>query len=315
MPKKIKPVELDMWYSASSGFVDLAQSASLVNRVSLRQGYQYAVDSVTLFQSSTSDAVHQVQLYRLPNHWPMVNSWVRCFEAWRKQERQVVEDNPSIKARYNDFKVCFNASHAPNASSNWTNKLPEGYAITGGTTAYEWQCSQIAVPNDPSPGSTEEYFMHVLGADAAPSSPGTHDGSKGMINGYAKARSRPQTQDPNVVSSESWLIDMFDLGDNDTEIWTNVREKNDEPPYLIDQETGSQYYPGGGNQGSNIGEPVAYLQTSQYQRQASVGGFLANCGLLNVEGSGTNIGDCLLRIRLVPGMYKGFMARSMHEVN
>jgi hypothetical protein len=136
-----------------------------------------------------------------------------------------------------------------------------------------------------------------------------------MINGYAKARSRPQTQDPNVVSSESWLIDMFDLGDNDTEIWTNVREKNDEPPYLIDQETGLQYYPGGGNQGSDLGEPVAYLQTSQYQRQSSVGGFLANCGLLSVQGSGTNIGDCLLRIRLVPGMYKGFMARSMHEVN
>lgn len=313
--KKIRPVELDLWFTGATGFIDIAQSASLINRISLRQGFQYAVDSITLFQASGKTTLNECQVYRLPNHWPMINSWVRCFEAWREQEKQVSEDNPSLVARYNDFKICFNVTHVPNTASNWTNKIPEGYALTGGTAQYEWQASQIAIPNDPTPGATEEYFLHVLGADQGASAPGADDGSLGMINGYAKARSRPQTQDPNVVSSESWLISMFDLGDNDTEIWTNIREKNDEPPYLIDQETGYQYYPGGGNQGSDLGEMVCDLQVSQYQRQSMSGGFLANCGLLSVNGAGDDIADCLLRVRLVPGPYRGLMARSMHEVN
>lgn len=315
MPK-IRPVELDLWFTAESGVIDIAQSASLVNRISLRQGMQYAIQSITMYGKTGSTSNQSFTVMRLPNHWPLINSWVRCFEAWRKQERQVTEDNPSIKAAYNDFKICFNATHVPNSASNWTNKLPVGYAIAGGTSAYEWQCSQIAVPNEGgAPGVTEEYWMHALGADRASTGPGNDDGSKGMIHGYAQARSRPQTQDPNTVTSESWLIEMFDVGNNDGDIWTNVREKNDEPPYLIDQESATEYYPGGANQGSALGEMCADLQVTQYQRVAQNPGFLANCGLLSCSGVGDDLADALIRIRLVPGFYKGFMARPMHEVN
>lgn len=314
---KIRPVELDLWFDATDGYIDLAQSASLVNRISLRQGYQYAVESITLFGKTDLTTNQSFTVMRLPNHWPMINAWVRCYEAWRKQEKAVLEDNPSLKAGYNDFKVGFNAGHRPNSASNWTNKLPIGYVITGGgAAAYEWQASQIALPNDGgTPGLTEEYWMHVLGDDVAASAPGADDGTKGMIHGYAEARARPQTQDPNVVSTESWLIQMFDVGADSDEIWINVREKNDEPPYLIDQESGAEYYPGGANQGSDLGEQCADLQVTQFTRQSRAQGFLANCGLLYCNGTGDSLDDALVRIRLVPGFYKGFMARPMHEVN
>lgn len=315
---KIRPVELDLWFDAESGFIDLAQSASLVNRISLRQGYQYAVESITLFGKTDQTSNQTFTVMRLPNHWPMINSWVRCYEAWRQQEQTVLEDNPSLNAGYSDFKVAFNASHRPNPASNWaSNKLPIGYAIAAGTAtdAYEWQASQVVIPNDVSPGDTTEYWMHVLGTDVAESGPGLNDGTKAMIHGYAQARSRPQTQEPNIVSSESWLVSMFDVGMDQEEIWTNVREKNDEPPYLIDQETGLEYYPGGALQGSSLGEQCADLQVTQYSRQSTARGFLANCGLLSCSGVGDNMDDALVRIRLVPGFYKGFMARPMHEVN
>lgn len=318
MPK-VRPVELDLWFNAEDGFIDLAQSASLVNRIFLRQGMQFAVESITLFAAPETAANQTVTIHRLPNHWPMLNSWVRCYHAWRDSQDQVLEDNPSIAAAYRDFKVCFNTAHAPNPSNNnWSNKLPIGYAISGGTASYEWQASQVAIPNDPVAGATEEYFLHSLGTDAAASGPGAGDGSKGMIHGYALARSRPQTQDPNVPETESWLIELFDLGDNDTEIWTNVREKNDEPPYLIDQDSGTEYYPGGGNQGQDAGEQAADLQCTQFQRSARAPGFFANCGLLAVVGTqseGDDLADARIRIRMVPGMYKGFMARPMQDVN
>lgn len=316
--KKIRPMELDLWFDAQSGFVDLAQAASLVNRVSLRQGYQYAIDSISLYGTPGSTANQSVTVHRLPNHWPMVNSWVRSYHAWQRSEHEkVIEDNPSLPAKYRDFKICFNTAHAPNASSNWPNKLPLGYATTGGTSSYEWQASQIAIPNDGGvAGQTEEYFLHVLGADLAPTGVGADDGSKGMIHGYAQARSRPQTQDPNVVTTESWLIQLFDDGENAEEIWTNVREKNDEPPYLIDQEpSGSEYYPGGANQGQSAGEQASDLQCTQYQRVSHSPGFLANCGLLAILGTGDNLDTARIRVRLVPGPYKGLLARPMHEVN
>lgn len=318
--KKIRPMELDLWFDAESGFVDLAQAASLVNRVSLRQGYQYAVDSISLYGTPGSTANQSVTVHRLPNHWPMVNSWVRSYHAWKQQQdEKVIDDNPSLPAHYRDFKICFNTAHAPTTSgASWNvNKLPLGYAISGGTASYEWMASQIVIPNDAGvPGQTEEYFLHVLGDDLPPTGVGAGDGSMAMIHGYAQARSRPQTQDPNVVTSSSWLIEMFDDGDNSEEIWTNVRVKNNEPPYLIDQEpSGAEYYPGGANQGQTAGEQAADLQCTQYQRVSHSPGFLANCGLLAVVGSGDTLDSARIRIRLVPGPYKGLLARPMHEVN
>ncbi len=314
--KKVKPVELDMWFTAETGFIDLAQSACLVNRISLRQGYQYAVESIALFGTPEQTTPQSVTIHRLPNHWPMLNAWVRAYSAWQKSEHQVLEENPSLAAGYRDFKVCFNSAHAPNSVSHWDNKTPIGYATTGGTTDYEWRASQIAIPNDTTPGVTEEYFMHVLGSNLAPSAPTADDGSKALIHGYATARSRPQVTEPNVVTSESWLIQAFDLGDNDTEIWENVRSKNNEPPYLIDSDpSGAEYYPGGANQGQPAGEQAADLQVTQYQRVAGSPGFLANCGLLAVVGEGDNLDTARIRIRMMPGMYRGFMARPMRDVN
>ena len=313
---KVKPAELDMWFDAQTGFIDLAQSASLVNRISLRQGMQYGIESIALFGSPGQTTAQSVTIHRLPNHWPMLNAWVRAYSAWQRSEHQVLEDNPSLSAAYRDFKICFNSAHAPNEFSHWSNKLPLGYAISGGTSAYEWRASQIAIPNDSTPGVTEEYFMHAIGDDLAPSAPSADDGSKGMIHGYAQARSRPQISDPNVVTSESWLIQAFDDGDNDTEIWENVRSKNNEPPYLIDTEpSGAEFYPGGANQGQSAGEQASDLQVTQYQRVAGSPGFLANCGLLAVVGTGDNLDTARIRIRMMPGMHRGFMARPMRDVN
>ena len=321
MPRKIPPMELDLWVllpAQGTKYCDIGQMTSLINRKSLRQGYQYAVQDATLFAPSgtvAGGAASTCILERLPHHWAAVNAWVKAFEVWRESEDQVLDIAPSLAGKYRDYKIFMDGTHANQSNQLAGNLCPVGfgdYGITDpvlGTVNYEWDASQIVIPNDPNaptPGDTEEYFMHMVGGDNGVK-------SVGMIHGYAQSRARPVSPDPNTVASTGWMVQSMDVGDNLAEIELNVRGANRETPYYLNGDAGSgiEYYPGGHQIGGL--EFVADLSTTQYQTQKSSGGFLANCGLLKLTTTGTE--QALLRIRLAPGDYKGVMARPMQDVN
>lgn len=321
MPRKIPPMELDIWIELpASGtiYADIGQMSSLINRKSLRQGMQYAVADCTLFASSgVVGGVGQntAILERLPHNWAAVNAWVKAYELWRESEQQVLDISPSIAGRYRDFKVFMDNVHANQANQNQNNACPVGYGDYGlthptlGDLQYEWDASQIAIPNDPlatPPATTEEYFLHMVGDNNGVK-------SKSIIKGYATSRSRPVSPDPNTPALTGWMVQSMDVGDNLEEIEQNVRGANRETPYYLNGDAGSavEYYPGGSQVGGL--EFVADLSTTQYQTQKSSGGFMANLGLIKIETTGTE--SALLRIRLVPGPYKGLMARPMQDVN
>jgi len=309
-----KQAELDFTFvlpggASSSNFIDLGQCYSLVNRVFARQGMQYAISSISV-EGNWDNAKFTIR--RLPEHWPCINAWEKGYHIWRESQEQVLDVEPGIAGRYRDYKVFMNSAHQVVGVGG--NLIPDTFQITGFGVpfGYDWEASDIQIPNDPAPGTTTEYNMHVIG----PSTPI----SKGLITGYGASRSRPQQIDPNIPDdpTENWMLGAFDVGDNLEEIREDLNLENDEPPYVVgvpgDPTT---FYPGGATQGgAPQNEGVMVLRTATSLAKDYLEGFTVPCGLLNVVVAADDDGPgALLRIKMMPGTYKGCMARPMVDVN
>jgi len=260
--------------------------------------------------SLTGNMDAKVTVARLPEHWPCINAWEKSYHIWRESQQQVLDVEPGIAGRYRDFKVFMTPNHV--AAGSAANLIPEGYQITGFGVpfGYDWEMSDIQIPNDPASGVTTEYNMHVLGGSVAT--------SKGIITGYAASRSRPQQIDPNIPDdpAESWMLGAFDVGENLEEIREDLELENDEPPYVVgvpgDPTT---FYPGGATQGNTATVEARLLSRAGLGTQTYSGAFTAPCGLLQVLVDGTDGNELALKISIMPGSYKGCMARGMRDVN
>ncbi len=353
MAGKIKTVERDLWFNLNpdgeSGessvtdamaFIDLAQCASLVNRISLRQGMQYVVESIEFYTNGKLNA----SVWRLPEHWPLLNAWEKTFHAWKDQQKEAAREAglESTQARYNDFKIFMNSDHVTAGFGG--NLIPSGYTKTAPATGgYGWAASQVVVPNDGGvPGNTVEYHIHAVGDDKTA---GTL--SKGMILAYAESRSRPFNDDPNIVDVASGGLygEMEDVGEIQEEVVDNLQQANQQPPYVIDVDTVNEFYPGGVNQGTLAIAPNGFNTELQLEDVISINagfatgsnfgtaseivpGFVVPCGLLGIRYHAESLSDTptgpltadyfpslMMRITLAPGHYKGFLAQSMQEAN
>ncbi len=307
-------------------FLDLSQVASLVNRRFYRQGLVWAVggfrlNSVNVVANTSSRVVDApegaITIQKLPQSWVMSNAWEKGFRAWLKQQNQATEENESVKAKYNDFKIFFDETHLDLGFED--NILPavydagfvSPYASMNVASPGEWQASQIVIPNFTSPGVNYEPFIQAVGDDV-----GGTGGSISLIKAYEDSRSVPQSPDPavpaGVDSADNIYRAMFDVGDNMEDVLENVVGKNDELPYP------QIHYPGGDTQlegaqchsienitGSTIGG-VTYLKGGSFP-----------CGLIRIDIFNTdNEFDMLniLQVDLVPGTHRGYLAESMTEM-
>ncbi len=340
--KRVKNVEREFLFELSTGatddiseqfYVDMMQCHSLVNRVFARQGHNVLIQSVEI--GVQPGGSYTASILRLPQHWACINAWTKGMSLWRKQQDDTAEegDLQSTFARYRDFKVAFDKDH------NFAdNLIPAGYLIDdGGATddAYEWQQSQIVIPNDGAVGNTTERLLHVVGTSTSTRA--------GLIQAYAESRSRPFAIDPNAVNQPTGGIfgEMFDVGFDDEEIVDNFQGRNNEPPYLIGNQSAQEYYPGGSFQGigpqqgsSGAVVPGQFVDTlsvnaGQNYNTDTTGSFVAACGLikLTVEASGVGIspgpvnageavgGPLWMKVVLAPGHYQGIAAMAMQDVN
>jgi hypothetical protein len=145
--------------------------------------------------------------------------------------------------------------------------------------------------------------LHAVGPDTA--------ASKGIIAGYAKSRSRPQSQDPNVPTTEGWMTDLFDVGDQLEELRDIIVQDNDRPPYAVSPEqTASEFYPGGSTE-------LATLQTHSFcnftsttvsGKNSIMGGRFQNGLMKWINNSGQ---DVSVVVHLVPGNHRGYMCEAM----
>lgn len=320
-------------------FLDLAQIYSLVNRIGLRQGMQYAFANIE-FQCQAGGTLTG-SIYKLPESWPCVNAFVKAHALWDKQQDLVLENEPSIAAKYRDFKVYYNKAHETAGVAS--NLIPMNYAIAGTSAVYDWEMSEfvfpasgLGVPGTEEPADTKNVFM--IGDDSHSAGSGSE---VGIIHGYAMSRSRPQDVEPNTPTGD-WMTDLFDDGENLTLIRNDVKNQNDEAPYLnAIQNTAYEYYPGGAAQGSystssaleNMGEVFDIVGITSgtgtlpgyYSDATGPGTALLGLLAMNIEATGVAVADhstafpvpsgLTMTITMIPGDYKGFAALPMKEVN
>ena len=314
-------------------YIDLMQSHSLVNRLFARQGMNVLVENLEI--GVQPGGAFEATVFRLPQHWACVNAWTKTMALWKKQQDDTAEEAglESTIARYRDFKIYFDAGHKD--AGFGANLLPAGFVTTdaaGTNESYEWFDSEIVIPNDAVVGNTTERELFMLGDD---------DGNGiGMIKAYAESRQRPQQTDPNIVDVATAGIfgQMFDVGDDDNVVITNMQDANDVPPYLMGMDGTEEYYPGGSFQGigpSNAsglvlaGQMVDIISVnaSHNYNTDSTGSFAAPCGLIkiviNANGvaiqNPADLGDApfsiWIKVKLAPGHYQGIAAIPMQEAN
>ncbi len=294
--------------NAGAGYLDLSQCASIVNRRFYRQGLNWAVAGFRCNQKGGISG-GRVTIEKLPETWVMSNAWHKVFAHWRKQQNEALEASgqESVRAAFNDFKIHMDQVHVTAGFAS--NLLP--VKSGGGTFAPgEWEASQIVIPNSATDASGSEvdpteYFLMMVGA-------GSGTGAKGMIQGYAVSRALPQSPDPaldvNTTNAANWMRNMFDVGNEDTEVLANAALRNNDLPYDQDD------YPGGGFQA-----PVLQLHahtdisaaTSAIDNSFFMPGTQVPCGLLKF----TNNTDQVLEIfvDLVPGHHRGYLCEPMQE--
>jgi len=324
--QRLQPAPMKLYFGvdvaeggSSTSYISIAHALSRLNRRFYRQGYNYAVANVKITQYPSNPAASGSTSYvnTLPHTWPTANSWMKSYSLWKEQQDEALAESGSQEtvARFRDFKISMEDGHTVGTDLTpgtmgpgrtlgpfLPGPLSGGFALPSD----EWQSSQIVIPNDGAAGVTNEYLLHMVGADTA--------GSKGMIQGYADSRAVPTSPDPSgPLVKDSWMAEMFDVGNQSNEVLVNAQLHNNELPYDQDE------YPGGSlnniqleTQGFNWNQSSVGINTW------STGPFTAPCGLIRVDFMFQNQipGDNnsnIIEVTLVPGKYKGYLAESMEE--
>lgn len=311
-----------------ASYIDLNLAASIANRRAYKQqNSDWVVAGFTLYTGTTG----AMSIWKIPDSWVAKNAYTKSLAKWKEMQDQVLDTEPDIAGKYHDFKVYIDGGMASEniqcaATPNGRILTPLTEQVTGpggGTGVFQvpgpgqidslttadftgasppradWNWSTIQIPNEATPGTTVEYSLHMVGANTAT--------SKGLITGYAKSRSRPQEQDPNVPTGGGWMNELFDLGDNDEEIRADLVEDNDRPPYaLFGAATTREVYPGGSEEQSGlVMHSGSFVTTTTVGGTTHVSGGNFKCGLMKLQN--TTLTDCIVQVHLVPGNNRGYM--------
>lgn len=311
-----------------ASYIDLNLAASIANRRAYKQeNSDWVVAGFTMYTGTTG----AMSIFKAPDSWVVENAYTKSLAMWNNMNDQVLDDEPGISGKYHDFKVYLDKSMAAETiqcAADPTGKIltplteqaPGGVGtgliqvpgvgqtdslttadFTGGAAPRaDWAFSTIQIPNDAGvPGATTEYTLHMIGPSA-----GT---SKGLVEGYARSRTRPQERDPNVPLGEGWMNELFDVGDNNEEIRDDLVDDNDRPPYAnFGTATVREAYPGGSEEQMGL-----HLHSATFVTGTTVGG-ISNvrggnfkCGLMKLQNTGLT--DCIFQVHLVPGPKRGYL--------
>ena len=301
-------------------YIDLSQCASLANRRFYRQGINWAVAGMKFLNSAGATAVLQVA--KLPNTWTMSNAWEKSMRAWLKMTREALEENPSTRPRFMDFKIYADADH--HQAGFGSNLLP--FAHTVG----EWEPAKLQVPigTAANPTLTAERDLIAVGA-SYPGVGASGNDAVSLIEGYSLSRALPNIQDPNVPAGtdytvgnqpENWMTALFNEGTEQTaEVLEDLEDDNRIAPYPFEGDGVNivTMYPGGANNAA-----ILQLHDQEYITPTTIGGTTRikggnfPCGLIKI--SGVNLGSesvgLTLQLDLVPGNHRGYLCEPMTEM-
>ena len=280
----------------TSHFIDLARDISAINRRLYRQGRTYHVKRVTVISANTPNsapgAENRISFGTIPESWVAQQAWHRGFKTWTKMQKEAqAQAAGDVRATWNDFKVSLSTDFA-----SATKLVPldnGGNAVDYG----EWIYSRLVSPD----GTTGDdiFNLHMLGDHVG--SVGAW-GSVGLIKSYGESRATVNAGDPNVPGnvSDDPLVNVFDYGTTIDEVLDDMEAHNDLPPYEISN------YPG---DDANMPKPLVVQDTCIVDGKATVGGFKAMCGLVEIETKSSVASDVFsVLVELAPGNYRGIAA-------
>lgn len=336
----IQPAVKTLYFNVPNGtsWVDLSLTASAINRRFYRQGINWAVSGFTFFNKGAG--IGNVTVSKLPDSWTVSNSWEKGFRTWQRMQDQVLDENPSLRTRYRDFKIYADTTHAQSTIQTTASVAglsnislmpvsPDGNLIL---KRGEWEYSTIVMPNDPlSGGATVDYSIHMIGDNMNVATGGNPINSKGLIMGYGFSRSRPQDFDPNIPDAdgsqvgEDWMTDVFDLGDQQPALRDDLVDQNDQPPYRVGSSdptdaTNEQIYYVGGDQNLpslELHDEVGFTSTTVSSKNLMRGNNFP-CGLIKIENTVPDDSETsapiYMQIHLVPGTHKGYLCEPMQDM-
>lgn len=317
-------------------YIDLNQCNSLVNRKLFRQGLVNAVTGIKCTFTSTQAGVEftnvpqgKITIEKLPTTWIMANAWSHSYRAWRKMIADALEEAPSIKPRYLDFKIYADAEH--HAAGFPANMLPISGDSSTPAVSGEWESSNLRIPVGPlNPGDTTDREILAVG----PNYPGV--GASGAnavsaIEGYSAGRRLPDILDPNVPDDasdvvgqfpENWITAIFNEGTEQSRgVIIDMVEENTIAPYPFENDgiNLDTMYPGGANQ-------LIGLQIHDFERitGSTIGattrlrGGAFPCGLIKISIYNYDQVYELqpkIMVQLAPGPNDGLLALPMQEMN
>ena len=270
-------------------FVDIAQGMSIVNRKLNRQQGLWTVLGVNVYAETVADAVgvgYDIEISGAPRTWVARNALVKGFEHWKEQQAEAyAASSPSIKPKWQDFKVFLNNDHRTSFVAG-DDLLPTSGSMFGSSDPYiagpDWVHSKIVFTDLDGGGlpTTHEPDLHIIGA-------GNGNTSVSLIRQYQISRARVFSPDPDVPSALTTSIyTLMDAGLSDKieEVTQNLLDENDEPPYDVDD------YPGGASNGT---EPTLYTfgsNSSTFRRKISITGFAAPNGVVRINWAAMPVG-------------------------
>jgi hypothetical protein len=314
---KIAPAVTRLWFKidkdSTTNFLDLSLACSAANRRFYRQGTNWAVAGMCLHTvpSGASPVAGSFEVSKIPDTWVAHNAHSKAKSLWMESQKQVLDDSPSLSAKYRDFKIYLDKDMVGATIWNSNDPASDGsilipVASNGNITKIgEWVYSTIQLPVDGGSAAPTEITMHMVGGDTT-----TPNQSRGLIHGYGLSRSRPQEVDPNTPTDGGWMNDVFDDADTLEEIRTDVTENNDRPPYRVGGDTGDteEYYPGGKNNAASLAlHSKNYITSTTIGGKTNAEGGMFGCGLLRFDWELYNHDTLYLSVDLVPGNYKGYL--------
>jgi len=280
----------------TSHFIDLAKDLSAINRRLYRQGRHYHVKRITVISANTPNsatgAENRISFSTCPMSWVAANAWNRGWNMYKEMNKRATRNvDGDISGTWADFKVYLSTDHR-----NGTKLEPKD---NGGNdvSAGEWVYSRYLSPDGTT--GADEFDAVLLGDHVG--SAGARV-SVGLIKSYGEARATVQFGDPSVpaAASDDPLVNLFDSGTEVDEIVNRLESDNDTPPY------DHANYPG---DDANMPKPLVVQDTTIVDGKATVGGFTAMCGLIEIEAKSPIAEDVYsVLVELAPGNYRGIAA-------
>jgi hypothetical protein len=292
-------------------YVDTAKQLSKVNRRLYSQGRMYGYQGLTFIWKATGTlATIECSVRTAGNTWITQNAFVKGKALWDQMQELVLEDNPSIAGKWHDFKIELDTDSV--SARQLEARDGNGDLYLNG----EWSYSQYVMPQhvvDPVNGQplpAEDFTAVFIGADGT--------SKRSLVKAYEESRATVSADQPNVPAgmSTSFFNLLTDSGSQEPELAAIIEAENDNAPYNLDN------YPGGDG---NAVHPVTvgYAAISAQEVDGQLGGFIAPCGLLQIEikgydANGASVAAALMPdidilLHVAPGTYKGVAAVPMGQ--